>query len=343
MKDLFKSVLKTLEEGRDAVLVTIIASSGSTPRGAGSRMLVKDDGTAEGTIGGGTVEHRSIEMACKAIKEKTSYIHGFVLGKEQVADLGMVCGGDVTVYFQYINHESEVFKNLCQKAIETYDRDEDSWLIMDITDETAWAMGVYSPSEGMTGLEGMEKEVLSELLVNRAIQKQCGGRNYYSEPLVRAGSVYIFGGGHVAQELVPVLAHVGFRCVVFDDRPEFANSKMFPQAEKTIVGDFERIFDYVDIRESDYVCIMSRGHQFDYLVQKQVLTKNACYVGVMGSRKKLETLTGKLIADGVPKERIDSCHSPIGMEISAETPAEIAISVAGELILTRAIREGRKK
>lgn len=342
MRDLFKSVLKTLEEGKDAVLVTIIASSGSTPRGAGSRMLVRADGTTEGTIGGGAVEHRSIEMALKAIKEKASYTHGFVLGKEQVADLGMICGGNVVVYFQYIDHESEGFKKLCQRAIETYDKDEDSWLIMDITDETAWAMGVYSSLEGLVGLEGMDKDSLSELLLNRAVQKQWNERSYYSEPLVRAGSVYVFGGGHVAQELVPVLAHVGFRCVVFDDRTEFANSKVFPQAE-TIVGDFERIFDYVNIRESDYVCIMTRGHQFDYLVQKQILTKNACYVGVMGSRKKLETLNGKLLEDGFSKEKLESCHSPIGTKILAETPAEIAISIAGELILTRAIREGRKK
>ncbi len=189
----------------------------------------------------------------------------------------------------------------------------------------------------------MMKKIEKSFFNIRRFKKNFGERKYYSEPLVRAGCVYIFGGGHVAQELVPVLAHVGFRCTVFDDRPEFANKTLFPLAERTIVGDYERIFDSLELRECDYVCVMTRGHQSDYVVQRQVLTKNACYVGVIGSRRKLETLTEKLMADGVTREQIDSCHSPIGLEIYAETPAEIAISVAGELIATRALREGRKK
>lgn len=343
MRQLFRTVSETIERGEDAVLVTIIASSGSTPRGAGSHMLVRLDGTTAGTVGGGAVEHRSIQMAQKAIKEKASYTHGFVLGKEQVADLGMICGGDVVVYFQFLDHENKEFIGMCQKIEETYDKDEDSWFIMDITNETVWAMGIYSRSTGFVGISGIGEGEREALLQNKAVQMTFGERKYYSEPLVRAGSVYIFGGGHVAQELVPVLAHVGFRCVVLDDRPEFANKTMFPQADKTIVCDFERISDYIEIRDCDYICVMTRGHMSDYVVQKQVLGKNACYVGVIGSRRKLETLADKLIADGISREKIDSCHSPIGLEIYAETPAEIAVSVAGEMIAVRAIREGRKK
>ncbi|ADL04719.1 XdhC family protein [Lacrimispora saccharolytica] len=343
MRKLFKAVLETMEKGEEGVLVTIIASSGSTPRGAGSHMLVRRDGTTEGTIGGGAVEYRSIQRSQKAIEEKSSYIHSFVLGKEQVADLGMICGGDVVVYFQYLDHENQEFKDLCRKIEEAYDKDEDSWLIMDITNESTWGLGIWCKSAGFAGIKGITEEERKCLLQNKAVQKNFGERKYYCEPLVRAGSVYIFGGGHVAQELVPVLEHVGFRCTVFDDRPEFANEKLFPQAEKTIAGDYERIFDYLQIRECDYICVMTRGHQSDYLVQRQVLTKSACYIGVIGSRRKLETLAEKLMADGVSREQIDSCHSPIGLEIYAETPAEIAISVAGELIAVRAQREGRKK
>ena len=100
MKRLFQELLGELEQGRDAVLVTIIASSGSTPRGAGSRMLVRVDGTSLGTIGGGAVEYRATQMAVEAMKEKTSRIQGFTLNRNQVADIGMVCGGDVEVYFR---------------------------------------------------------------------------------------------------------------------------------------------------------------------------------------------------------------------------------------------------
>lgn len=123
MRKLFRTVLETLEKGEDGVLVTIIASSGSTPRGAGSHMLVRQDGTTEGTIGGGAVEYRSIQRSQKAIEEKSSYTHSFVLGKEQVADLGMICGGDVVVYFQYLDHENQEFKELCRKIEEAYDKD----------------------------------------------------------------------------------------------------------------------------------------------------------------------------------------------------------------------------
>ena len=148
--------------------------------------------------------------------------------------------------------------------------------------------------------------------------------------------MYVFGGGHVAQELVPVLAHVGFRCVVMDDREEFANPQVFPQAKRTVVGDLERISDYVQITERDYVCVMTRGHQFDYYVQRQALAAKPRYIGVMGSRNKIKVTTEKLLADGFTLEEIQFCHMPIGTNILAQTPAEIAISVAGELICVRA-------
>ena len=173
----------------------------------------------------------------------------------------------------------------------------------------------------------------------KAGQIQLEGRVFYTEPLVQAGTVYIFGGGHVARELVPLLAHLNFRCVVMDDRAEFANPQVFPQAVRTIAGNLERISDYVQITGRDYVCIMTRGHQYDYYVQKQVLPLKPRYIGIMGSRNKIRVTTDKLLADGFSLEEIRSCHMPIGTRILAETPAEIAVSIAGELIKVRAERE----
>ena len=166
----------------------------------------------------------------------------------------------------------------------------------------------------------------------------------------------------MAQELVPVLSHVGFRCVVMDDREEFANREVFPEAAGTIVGNLEEIGSYIDIRPCDYVCVMTRGHQFDYYVQRQVLSMKPGYIGIMGSRNKIRVVTDKLLADGFTSkkdllrdpglhrsmfanglstvisgffgstpntEEIEACHMPIGTDIRAETPAEIAISIAG--------------
>ena len=268
MKALFEELSNVLAKGEEAVLVTIIASSGSTPRGTGSRMLVRQDGSIKGTVGGGAVEYQAILTAMEAMEHKASYTKGFTLNRNQVADIGMVCGGNVVVYFQYIRPDDGDFAGLCTKVREALGRDEDSWLLLDISDETCWQMGLYSKSTGLLGMDMPGQALQEPIFTSRTLQQEVGGRKYYIEPLVQAGTVYIFGGGHVAQELVPVLSHVGFRCVVMDDREEFANREVFPQAAATIVGNLEGIGSYIDIRPCDYVCVMTRGHQFDYYVQR---------------------------------------------------------------------------
>lgn len=339
MKKLFQEIEKCLKQGEDFVLVTVIADSGSTPRGAGARMLIRKDGTFAGTIGGGNVEYKSQQIGLQVLNDKVSFFKGFKLDRSQVADLGMICGGDVVVYFQYINSENENLIKVCDVISNLLEKDEDSYIITEITDETAWNMGVYSKS---TGLIGMDVESLDSLLKNRACQVVLGDRKFYSEPLVKSGSVYVFGGGHVAQELVPVISHLGFRTILFDDRKEFANASVFPTADEIVLGDFLHIFESVTINENDYVVIMSRGHEYDYKIQQQVLSTKAHYMGVMGSQRKMKTISEKLQADGFDKDAIKRFKSPIGLEIEAETPAEIAISIAGELIQIRASRKRKE-
>ena len=333
MKELFATARKSMEEKQNLVFVTTISSSGSSPRGAGSKMLVLENGTSYGTIGGGNVEYVSIQHAREVLKQKQSCTRGFALHPDQVADLGMICGGDVVIFFQYISWENQDFYDLCTRILKSWDKNENTWLIFDITEETVWKAGLYEEQEGLTGL-GISDP--SPLLQTKAVQKVLDGRKYYCEPLVQKGRVYIFGGGHVAQALVPVLARLEFRCVVFDDREAFSNPQVFPEAEQCILGDFNRISDYLSIQPQDYVCIMSRGHQYDYLIQKQILTTPAYYIGVMGSRKKKEVIRQKLLADGFSQEDISRITTPIGLDILAETPEEIAVSIAGQLIAERA-------
>ncbi len=345
MEELFKRLKEAMKEGGAAVLVTVIASSGSTPRGAGSRMLVLEDGMCLGTVGGGAVEYQAQLRAREALEKRTSFIQGFTLTRSQTADIGMVCGGDVVVYFQYMSSKDPEAALAVDEALGALERDEDSWLVLDITDNRAWAMGVYSRQRGLKGSLSREWELLENrgAFGAKAVQVQAEGKRFYCEPLVQAGTVYIFGGGHVAQELVPLLAHVGFRCVVYDDRKEFANPQRFPQARETIVGDLEQAGERLHVTGRDYVCIMTRGHQYDYYVQKQMLRAKPCYIGIMGSKNKIRVVTEKLLADGFLREEIEACHMPIGTAIGAETPAEIAVSIAGELIQVRALREGRRK
>lgn len=157
------------------------------------------------------------------------------------------------------------------------------------------------------------------------------------ECALKSGKVYIFGGGHVSQALVPVLASVGFRCVVLEDREEFLQKELFPGAWEVRRVCNDRISETVKIREEDYVCILTRGHKDDMIIQAQVLQTKASYIGVIGSRRKAAAVAAALKEKyHISSEELKRVHTPIGLPIGAETPAEIAVSIAAELIRCRA-------
>ena len=158
----------------------------------------------------------------------------------------------------------------------------------------------------------------------------------YTESICRAGKVYIFGGGHVGKALVPVLHYVGFTVVVYDDRPALAVQENYPAAAEVICGSFADIFAQVRLTADDYAVIMTPGHQADYEVLRQVLGTQATYIGCIGSHRKVEMTRERLLADGFTPAQLDTVHSPIGLAIKAETPEEIAISIAAEMIAHRA-------
>lgn len=334
MRKLFYYLHEVLRQGDDAVLVSVVASSGSTPRGAGAHMLVTENGRIYGTIGGGAVEFRSEGMAAEVLNSRCSRLEVFCLTKNDVQDLGMICGGDVHVYFHYISKDDATMLALTQRVEELFVRGEQSWLISSITPGEESKLCVYGAESGLFGAD-LPAE-LTEHLGNRAGSFTVGEKKFYCETLVQAGKVYIFGGGHVAQALVPVLASVGFRCVVLEDREKFCSSKLFWGVEETRLIDNERVLDFVDIRKSDYVVIMTRGHQFDQTIQAQVLKTPARYIGVIGSRKKAAGVFENLRAYGFSDEDFARITTPIGLGIGAETPEEIAISIAAQLIAVRA-------
>ena len=339
MKQFFETVKQQLAEGNDVVLVTVIASSGSTPRGSGARMVVTEEGRIYGTIGGGAVEYKSTHMAADALKNKSSVIHEFCLTRNEVEDLGMICGGNVTVYFRYISHTDKKFLAFIDALMGLVEQGETSWLIIGLSEGNQDDIGVYGIKSGLFGIEALGFDYRK--LIHKAQHTLIGGKVYYVEELVHSGKVYIFGCGHVAQELVPVLAHVGFRCVAADDRPEFASEQLFPDAERVVLLDFKNIGKDISITEDDAVCIMTRGHAFDTDVELQMIETPAHYIGVIGSRNKIASVTKTLREHGYSEERIAGIHTPIGLAIKAETPAEIAVSIAAELILERAQRLGK--
>lgn len=166
----------------------------------------------------------------------------------------------------------------------------------------------------------------------------------FSEQIGTSETVYVFGGGHVSQKLVPILASVDFRCVVLEDRPEFADPALFPGAVETMLCDFNHLDQYVSITAADYCCVMTRGHSYDTIVQAQLLATPACYIGVIGSRAKKAAVFHRLIEEyNINEQDLNHIISPIGLEIKAETPAEIAISITGQMIQVRADRKATSK
>ncbi len=329
-----KNLFKFLCDGKEMVIVTVVAASGATPRGAGAKMVVTDEGRIWGTIGGGAVEYRALQMAGQVLKEKAASVHHFTLNKDDIENLGMVCGGEVQVFFQYVAENDAQLMELGKTALDLYEKNEELWLLSDMKKDGT--MILYHKKTGF--MSSQDLEWIKPYLSGKPKLVKENAREIYVEQICSSSTVYVFGGGHVAQELVPVLGHVGFRCVVMDDRKEFANKELFPQAEKVMLIDFEKISDFVEIGENDYVCIMTRGHAYDTSVQAQILKTPACYIGVIGSASKKAAVLRKLYEMGYAVEDTDRIITPIGLEIDAETPAEIAISIAGQMIMHRARR-----
>ena len=333
MKQMLGMMENRLEKGEALVLVTVTASSGATPRGAGARMLVSKDGRLCGTIGGGAVEYRSEQIALQVLAKQVSGQQDFSLTRNDVQNLGMICGGDVNVFFHYIPDGDPQTLELVRKALELFETGEAFWLLSDITN--GGTLSLYTKKNGTFG-PAVPDWVLSKLPRQPKLLQQ-ERESWCVEQINGSGRVYIFGCGHVSQELEPVLTHVGFRCVVMDDREEFARRELFPTAEEVKLVDFRNIADFVTIGEEDYVCIMTRGHAFDTVIQAQVLKCKPCYVGVIGSRKKAAGVRQVLKTEyGLSDQELDLVTTPIGIEIAAETPAEIAISIAGQMIRVRA-------
>ena len=308
MNTIFQTLLYQREKKRPTVLVTIVWDDGSAPRGKGSQMLVGESGLLSGTIGGGAVELRSIQLAQAMLAgEPVPVLHEFKLNKS--GELGMVCGGDVTVLLTAAPLVDTAWDTVAAEVLRRVRGRIPGYLTL--------------PMDGSAPCVTDEPETAADRL---------------SLPLPVGERALIFGAGHIARALTPLLRTVGFRPVVFDDRPGFAVPENFPQADETICGDYERIDDYLTVTPEDYVVIMTNGHEHDFQVEVQVLRKTVAYVGVIGSRKKTAFVNQRLREAGIGEEAIASVHTPIGTAIKAVTPEEIAVSITGEMICVRATR-----
>jgi xanthine dehydrogenase accessory factor len=164
----------------------------------------------------------------------------------------------------------------------------------------------------------------------------CGGHiDVYLEPVFPDLTLFIFGAGHVGRAVATVAKFIGFRVAVIDDRAKYANADRFPFADAFYIDDWQAALSKIPIGDSSYLFIATRGHEFDLICLRQAVQSPARYIGMLGSRKKLGMLFEILEKEGIERSRLERVSVPVGLDIGSETPEEIAISVAAELIAVR--------
>ena len=325
MKELLQVMLARLHGGERVVLCTILDSQGSAPRGAGARMAVLADGEALDTVGGGEMERRAIERAKVLLQTGRSETGRYLLHPDREADIGMVCGGEVLLGFQCFFPEDAPQISVLEQLLTLLDGCGCGWLeTVYRTDGTA-SLALLGEDLHDT----REPAALTPVLERGELQTR------YLERVARRENVYIFGCGHVGRALTPALAALGFSVTVYDERPSLAQEARFPAASRVLCGTFDPLLPEIHIQPEDYVVVMTPGHMADFSVLRQVLRTPATYIGCIGSAKKVAYVNGRLREEGFSEADIARIHAPIGLPILAQTPEEIAVSIAAQLIYHR--------
>lgn len=303
---LLRRAAEELRAGRRVVECVVLASRGSAARHAGARMLTLEDGTLLGTVGGGSPELECQRLSREALLDgrprRTTMERGVV---------DIACGGAQDLGVRALSQADLV---ALDAALAAADAGTPGWLSVDWS--ASEPVASFSADAAASAGPRMEGDV-------------------YTEPVVAAERVVIFGGGHVGRACVPALAAVDFAVTVFDDRPEVALPENFPAASEVILGDFKDIAAGITLGERDYVIVMTHGHVADEDVVAQAIGVHPRYLGCMGSRHKRRVLEQVVAGRGATPEEIAAVDLPIGLSIGAVTPAEIAVSITAKLIEVR--------
>lgn len=343
MLDIYQLCKEAVENGQTVVLLTILETKGSAPRAAGARMILFSDGSTYGTIGGGRLEHEALQEAQFVLTTGIARLHKFNLTASDVAGTDMICGGTGQIWLERFAPEDPRAISICEEVVKVLEQRRKAWLITEMSAPLAGKVSDKRLIEVLPGgsennfyldpaLELLCKEAASNSVQAVAAQ----GRRFLVETIVPSDRVYIFGAGHVSQSVAPLCAAVNFRTVVLDDRPEFATPERFPGVNIKLLPEGFGDWKELTMDETSYIVILTRGHLHDRSVLARALQTNAGYIGMIGSRRKRDKIFQSLLEDGYTEEDLQRVHSPIGLDIGAETPDELAVSIVGELIQFRA-------
>ncbi len=359
MDDNFKTALKEIcTTAIPAALVTITQAKGSTPRKAGAKMLITGDGQTFGTIGGGCGEAEVRREALNVLTEECSATYVVNMTNELAEEEGMVCGGIMEVFIDYLPAEPAAGVNSAKSLLLAYlnsvEQGETPVLVTVIKAVTQNEVPVglkllLAPNLSMGDLGSDKLNLLAQELSRQVgvkpfvvqldmagnqipAREMQGGCKLLIEPTPPPVDLVVLGGGHIALPLCNMAKMLGYRVTVVDDRPLFANVGRFTGVDQVICQDFSTALKSLPIGPHTYIVIVTRGHKHDKECLSQVITRPAAYIGMIGSRRRVKALLAELHAEGIDTAILEQVYSPIGLDIAAETPEEIAVSILGELV-----------
>jgi xanthine dehydrogenase accessory factor len=333
--DLNGVISEHLARGEKGAVAIIIEKTGAAPRDEGARMFVTSLGKSYGTIGGGSVEARAIREAMEVITTGQHSMLDFRMDGKNVADNDMICGGNVRIFIEPVDAEQ---KDVYVATVNAMKRSRKGFLITRYS--SSGTLKSLACVDGTVVGAPVDQDMLERLFA--VPDKPVVSDGFIAMPIVNRSDLYIFGAGHVSQYISRVAAMVGFDVTVIDDRRDYANSERFPEARTIIVDEFHSSFDYLPFTGSEYVVIVTRGHKHDALILEQVITRPTRYLGMIGSRRKTRMVFDHLKKNGIDDSQLVRVFAPIGINIAAETPEEIAVSIMAEIIQVRHQPEYRR-
>lgn len=346
MREIHRKIPELIEAEEIGAYCTVVESKGSTPQKPGSKLLILPDLQNIGTLGGGCVEAEARRQAIGLMQGGIPRLLDFRLDSDYGWDDGLICGGNMKIFIDLpqSNDDAFMFTRLEDLIGEKVPHVFATVVKSEINDVQvgmkmiAASNGDCIGSLGNCNLEtAMRSESAKVLAENspRIFRWNSGDVWVFMDPVQPRPTLLIAGAGHVGQALCHLGDWLDFDIAIVDDRPDFASKERLPEADQIVIGDIADELRKFPIDNMTYAVIVTRGHRHDEEALYSVVESDACYVGLIGSRRKIKLIYDDLLALGVSKERLARVYAPIGLDINSKTVPEIAVSIAAQLIQIR--------
>jgi xanthine dehydrogenase accessory factor len=335
--DVLREAARLAERGERVGLATIVGTRGSTPQKVGARLLARDGQRLTGTLGGGAVEADTIREAALAAAGGPPVLREYALSTG-VDDWGLACGGTMLVFVEPLDARALVW---LRPVIEATEGRDPIAVVTALDGRDAGARVLVREGEVAGALPDAALTAAAAELGGRALAREApelesaGGVQLYAEPFGPPPALVIVGAGHVGKALAVLARGLGVSVTVVDDRPEYANRERFPEADRVVAAPVPETFTWLPVGPGTAVVVAMRNQDLDYEATAAALRTRARYVGLIGARRKAILVTERLVADGFPIERVRALRAPIGLDIGARAPEEIAVSILAEWLMVR--------